>query len=67
MLLDKSQLIGLTAPEMTVLIGGFSSLGISEDKKGVFTNDINNPFYNASIDPSNKMLKPAFTLDNIDG
>ncbi len=28
MLLDKSQLLGLTAPEMTVLVGGFRSLGI---------------------------------------
>ena len=29
MLLDKSQLLGLTAPEMTVLIGGMRSLGIN--------------------------------------
>ena len=31
MLLDRSQLIGLTAPEMTVLVGGFRSLGINGD------------------------------------
>ena len=42
MLLDKAQLLGLTAPEMTVLIGGFRSLGISNDNNGVFTSDINN-------------------------
>ncbi len=42
MLLDKSQLLGLTAPEMTVLVGGFRSLGISRNNDGVFTNDINN-------------------------
>jgi len=37
MLLDKSQLLGLTAPEMTVLVGGMRSLGISTDGHGVFT------------------------------
>ena len=37
MLLDKSQLLGLTAPEMTVLIGGLRALGISHDGHGVFT------------------------------
>ncbi len=42
MLLDKAQLLGLTAPEMTVLVGGFRSLGISNKNQGVFTNDINN-------------------------
>ena len=42
MLLDKSQLLGLTAPEMTVLIGGFRSLGITTERNGIFTNDINN-------------------------
>ncbi len=41
-LLDKSQLLGLTAPEMTVLISGFRSLGISHDNQGVFTQNINN-------------------------
>ena len=42
MLLDKSQLLGLTAPEMTVLIGGFRSLGITTERNGIFSNDINN-------------------------
>ncbi len=39
MLLDKSQIMGLTAPEMTVLIGGLRSLGISADGHGVFSKD----------------------------
>ena len=30
MLVDKAQLVGLTAPEMTALVGGLRSLGISE-------------------------------------
>ena len=37
MLLDKAQLLGLSAPEMTVLLGGMRSLGISESGHGVFT------------------------------
>jgi catalase-peroxidase len=37
MLLDKAQIMGLTAPEMTVLIGGMRSLGISSNGHGVFT------------------------------
>ncbi len=42
MMLDKAQLLGLTAPEMTVLVGGLRSLGISSDDRGVFTEDTNN-------------------------
>ncbi len=62
MLLDKSQLIGLTAPEMTVLVGGFRSLGISSSgNEGVFTNDINtlsNDFFTDLLDMSVEW-KPA--------
>jgi catalase-peroxidase len=39
LLLDRTQLMGLTAPEMTVLIGGMRVLGTNHDgtKHGVFT------------------------------
>ena len=37
MLLDRAQLMGLTAPEMTVLIGGLRSLGISAGEAGLWT------------------------------
>ena len=37
MLLDKAQLLGLTAAEMTVLVGGLRSIGISADGHGVWT------------------------------
>jgi catalase-peroxidase len=39
MLLDKAQLLGLTAPEMTVLVGGMRVLGANHGnaKHGVFT------------------------------
>ena len=42
MMLDKAQLLGLTAPEMTVLLGGMRSLGISNDEHGIFTDDSEN-------------------------
>ncbi|GIS54007.1 hypothetical protein Ct9H90mP29_10490 [bacterium] len=35
MLLDKAQLLGLTAPEMTVLVGGMVN-GISANGHGLF-------------------------------
>ena len=37
MLLDKAQLLGLTAPEMTVLVGGMRALGISDGGHGLLT------------------------------
>lgn len=42
LMLDRAQLMGLTAPEMTVLIGGMRVLGTNHGntKQGVFTNDV---------------------------
>ena len=37
MMINKAQLLGLTAPEMTVLVGGMRSLGITADGHGMFT------------------------------
>lgn len=41
MMIDKSQLLSLTAPEMTLLFGGLRAININYDqsKKGVFTNN----------------------------
>ncbi|MBI1451464.1 catalase/peroxidase HPI [Acinetobacter sp. FL51] len=41
-LLDRAQLLGLTAPEMTVLVGGLRVLGANYagDKAGVFTENV---------------------------
>ena len=55
LMLDKAQLLGLTAPEMTVLLGGMRSLGISADGHGVFTDDVNNlsnDFFDTLLDMS---------------
>ena len=55
MMLDKAQLLGLTAPEMTVLVGGLRSLGVSSDDRGVFTDDtsnLSNDFFTTLLDMS---------------
>ena len=55
MMLDKAQLLGLTAPEMTVLVGGMRVLGISADGHGVFTDTpgkLTNDFFVNLLDMS---------------
>ena len=54
-MLDKAQLLGLTAPEMTVLVGGMRSLGISMNGYGLFTDDSNklsNDYFKTLLDMS---------------
>ena len=53
MLLDKAHLLGLTAPEMTVLVGGMRALGISANGHGVFTETpgtLTNDFFKTLLD-----------------
>ena len=55
MLLDKAQLLGLTAPEMTVLLGGMRSLGISSSGYGIFTenkDELTNDYFETLLDMS---------------
>jgi catalase-peroxidase len=55
MMLDKAQLLNLTAPEMTVLLGGMRSLGISSSGHGIFTSDVNtmtNDYFDTLLDMS---------------
>ncbi|WP_223034184.1 catalase/peroxidase HPI [Hanstruepera marina] len=59
MLLDRAQLMGLTAPEMTVLIGGMRVMGTNHGgtKHGVFTYNegaLTNDFFVNLTDMSNK-------------
>ncbi len=61
LLLDKAQLLGLTAPEMTVLVGGMRVLGTNYNntKHGVFTDTIGvltNDFFVALTDMSYKWV-----------
>jgi len=53
LMLDKAHLLGLTAPEMTVLIGGMRSLGISSDDRGIFSetkDKLSNEFFVKLLD-----------------
>ncbi|MDC3225385.1 catalase/peroxidase HPI [Gammaproteobacteria bacterium] len=55
MMLDKAQLLNLTAPEMTVLVGGMRSLGISASGYGVFTKNtdtMTNDYFDTLLDMS---------------
>lgn len=58
LLVDKAQLLGLTAVEMTVLVGGMRVLGVSfdGDGKGIFTNRpevLTNDFFVNLLDMEN--------------
>ncbi len=57
LLVDRAQLLGLTAPEMAVLVGGLRVLGTNhgDSKDGVFTNregQLTNDFFTNLIDMS---------------
>lgn len=63
MLLDRTQLLGLTAPEMTVLIGGMRVLGTNHggSKHGVFTDNVgvlSNDFF-VNLTDMNYSWKPT--------
>ena len=52
MMLDKAQLLNLTASEMTVLVGGLRSLGVSATGDGIWnqTAELNNSWFNTLLD-----------------
>ncbi len=63
LMLDRSQLMGLTAPEMTVLVGGLRVLGTNHGstKHGVFTDKegiLSNDFF-VNLTDMNYSWKPA--------
>ena len=63
LMVDKAQLLGLTAPEMTVLVGGMRVLGTNFDdsNKGVFTKNVgalSNDFFVNLLD-MNTVWKPT--------
>ncbi len=73
-LIDRANLLTLTAPEMTVLIGGLRSLGanVGEAKHGVFTertDELTNDFFVRLLDMNTKWEKSAddeFVLEGRD-
>ena len=53
MMLDKAQLLGLTAPEMTVLLGGMRSLGITSSNYGLLSDnpeELSNDYFKTLLD-----------------
>lgn len=64
LLVDKAQLLGLTAPEMTVLVGGMRALGANygHSKHGVFTTrpeTLTNDFFVNLLDMSTQWSKTS--------
>ena len=51
-MLDRAHLLGLTAPEMTVLVGGMRAMGISSDDRGIFSEKgtLDNSFFTTLLD-----------------
>ena len=52
LMLDRAHLLELTAPEMTVLVGGMRALGVSSDDRGVFSDNkkLDNSFFTTLLD-----------------
>jgi len=72
LLVDKAQLMALTAPEMTVLIGGLRALSanVGRSKHGVFTKrpeTLTNDFFVNLLDMSTKWQKSATSEGVLEG
>ena len=72
LLVDKAQLLTLTAPEMTVLIGGMRALNANfgQSKHGVFTKrpeTLTNDFFVNLLDMSTKWQKSATSEGVLEG
>ena len=72
MLVDKAQLLGLTAPEMTALIGGLRVLGANhgQSKHGVFTGRpgvLSNDFFVNLVDMGTEWKPVAKSKDVFEG
>ena len=72
LLVDKAQLLTLTAPEMTVLIGGMRALNanVGQSKNGVFTKrpeTLTNDFFVNLLDMNTKWQKSAASEGALEG
>jgi catalase-peroxidase len=72
LLLDRANLLTLTAPEMTVLIGGLRALGanVGHSKHGVFTQrpgTLTNDFFVNLLDMKTKWQKSATDAGVLEG
>ena len=70
LLIDKAQLLRLSAVELTVLIGGLRSLGVSAGPHGVFTSragTLSNDFFVALLDMRIKWQRSTATPGLLEG
>ncbi len=72
LLIDKAQLMQLTAPEMTVLVGGMRALNanVGQAKHGVFTSrpeTLSNDFFVNLLDMSTQWQKSATDANVLEG
>ncbi len=72
LLVDRAQLLTLTAPEMTVLVGGLRALNanVGQSRHGVFTKrpeTLTNDFFVNLLDMSTKWQKSATTEGVLEG
>ena len=72
LLIDKAQLLTLTAPEMTVLVGGMRALNanVGQSKHGVFTKrpgTLSNDFFSNLLDMNTKWQKSATSEGVLEG
>jgi catalase-peroxidase len=72
LLLDRAQLLTLTAPEMTVLIGGLRVLGanVGQSKHGVFTKregSLTNDFFVNLLDMSTEWKATSADAEQFEG
>ena len=67
LLVDKAQLLDLSAPQMAVLVAGLRVLGVSTDNHGVFTDNVgtlSNDFFVNLMDP-NTVWAPASGAEDV--
>jgi catalase-peroxidase len=70
LLIDRAQLLTLTAPEMTVLVGGLRVLGATDSKHGVFTTKpgaLTNDFFVNLLDMSTAWTPISDAKDVFEG
>ncbi|MHA2296691.1 MAG: catalase/peroxidase HPI [Candidatus Hodarchaeales archaeon] len=62
MLLDRAQLLGLTPPEMTVLVGGLRAMNISATDEGIWNKDcvLDNSWFRTLLDMSMEWIKTGY-------
>lgn len=70
LLVDRAQLLNLSAPQMAVLVAGLRVLGVSNNGHGVFTDNVgtlSNDFFVNLMDPNTEWAPAAGSEDVFEG